>query len=152
MMIRGEVAHDIGLLDEGFFLYFEEVEYCFRAGRAGWAVAYVPTARVVHHEGQSTEIHRAERRAGYWYDSRRRFLVLAYGVFGLIAADLAWLAGRTLRFLRRIFSLKRPSSEDPEWFVWDVIWGDLRAIVSGRAFRIRARYPDCPDSESSALL
>ena len=50
MMIRREVVEDIGLMDEGYFLYFEEVDYCRVARSAGWEVWYGPDARVMHLE------------------------------------------------------------------------------------------------------
>jgi len=54
MMIRREALDDIGLLDEAFFMYCEEVDWCIRAHRRGWQIYQVPKARIVHHVGQST--------------------------------------------------------------------------------------------------
>lgn len=51
--VRREVFEKIGLLDERFFIWFEEVDFCKRARQAGWKVAYVPSAEVVHHGGAS---------------------------------------------------------------------------------------------------
>ena len=42
MAFRRQVAEDIGFMDEGFFLYFEEVDYCVRARESGWECWYVP--------------------------------------------------------------------------------------------------------------
>ena len=72
MIIRREVFEAIGLMDEGYFMYFEEVDFCHRARRAGWPCWYVPAARVVHLVGQSsgvTDPRRAarKRRPGYWF-------------------------------------------------------------------------------------
>jgi len=53
-MIRRETMADIGLLDDRYFLYFEEIDYCLTAKRAGWDVVFYPYARVVHLGGQST--------------------------------------------------------------------------------------------------
>ena len=53
ILLRGEMVSAIGPMDEGYFLYFEDAEYCLRARRAGWRVAYVPEARVVHFRGGS---------------------------------------------------------------------------------------------------
>lgn len=47
-LMRREVVGDIGLLDEDFFMYVEEVDYCFRAKKKGWEVWYVPITGVVH--------------------------------------------------------------------------------------------------------
>ena len=52
-MIRREVLNKIGLLDEGFFIWFEEVDFCKRAMEAGFEVAYTPTVRAVDYVGQS---------------------------------------------------------------------------------------------------
>jgi len=49
MVVRRAAVEAVGLLDEGFFLYFEDVDWCLRFGRAGWRIYYVPEARVVHH-------------------------------------------------------------------------------------------------------
>ena len=53
MMIRREVMDKIGLLDEFYFAYWEDVDYCFRARKAGFRVVYVPNAIIEHHEGFS---------------------------------------------------------------------------------------------------
>jgi GT2 family glycosyltransferase len=52
-MIRGDVLEDIGALDEDYFIWFEEVDYCRRANRAGYKVLYTPRAEIVHHGGES---------------------------------------------------------------------------------------------------
>ena len=71
MMIRRDVFDRIGGLDETFFLYFEETEFCHRAKRAGFEVWYVPASRVVHIAGQSTKVterntYQAELPS-YWF-------------------------------------------------------------------------------------
>jgi len=138
MIIRREVIEDIGLLDEGYFLYFEEVDFCNRAKKAGWECWYVPNSVVMHIEGASTEIHsNSVRRPAYWYNSRRRYFVKHYGVMGLIFTDLLWSVGRTSYLLRRILRLGAQSpNNDPKWFMFDVLWGDFLSLVSGRIFKI----------------
>jgi GT2 family glycosyltransferase len=49
LMVRGAVMKQVGMLDEDFFMFFEETEWCRRIRNAGWTVAYVPQAVVVHH-------------------------------------------------------------------------------------------------------
>jgi GT2 family glycosyltransferase len=58
MLIRREVLNNIGLLDEDFFLYGEDLDFCMRTGRAGWKILYCPRAIVVHHHGQSSRKRR----------------------------------------------------------------------------------------------
>jgi GT2 family glycosyltransferase len=53
LMVRREVWESIGLLDENYFFYFEDVDFCIRAKRAGWRVLYLPSAKIVHHWGMS---------------------------------------------------------------------------------------------------
>ncbi len=54
MMVRTTTIAQVGLLDEGYRMYCEEIDWCWRMRRAGWEALCVPTARVVHHAGQST--------------------------------------------------------------------------------------------------
>ena len=53
-LIRRETMEAIGVLDERYFLYFEEIDYCLSARRAGWEVVFFPHARVIHLGGQSS--------------------------------------------------------------------------------------------------
>jgi N-acetylglucosaminyl-diphospho-decaprenol L-rhamnosyltransferase len=55
LVVRREVWESIGMLDEGYFFYFEDVDFCIRAKKACWRVMYVPQAKVVHHWGQSSK-------------------------------------------------------------------------------------------------
>ena len=48
MMIRRETLEEVGPLDERYFLYFEDVDWCLRAWRAGWRCSYLPTAICIH--------------------------------------------------------------------------------------------------------
>jgi hypothetical protein len=52
MLIRKEVINQIGLLDEAFFAYQEDTDYCLRSRKAGWKVTYLPTSEVIHYGGK----------------------------------------------------------------------------------------------------
>lgn len=54
LLIRREVFDQVGLLDEGYFMYTEEIDFCYRAKKAGWKIVWLPTAEVIHYGGQST--------------------------------------------------------------------------------------------------
>ncbi|HSN83225.1 MAG TPA: glycosyltransferase family 2 protein [Polyangiales bacterium] len=122
MMIRAQVLDDVGLLDEGYFLYFDEVDFCLQVHRAGWKTYYVPESVVVHLVGQSTGIsdHRKKppRFPQYWFDSRRRFYLKNHGKLSLMAADLAFLFGYTTYRIRRV--IQRQPDFDPPRF-----WSDF---------------------------
>ena len=53
MLVRREAVADVGGMDEAFFMFNEDVDWCRRMNLAGWSVDYVPDARVVHHIGAS---------------------------------------------------------------------------------------------------
>ncbi|MCX8067579.1 MAG: glycosyltransferase family 2 protein [Anaerolineae bacterium] len=55
LMARREAIEQVGPLDEGFFMYSEELDWCRRFRDAGWRVVYLPTAQVVHYGGKSSE-------------------------------------------------------------------------------------------------
>jgi len=55
MLVRSEVFADIGLLDDGFFMFSEEVDLCKRAKAKGWKVLYTPDVQVIHQQGESTK-------------------------------------------------------------------------------------------------
>ena len=140
MIVRRSVIEDIGLMDDQFFLYFEEVDYCWRAKQAGWEIWYVPQARVLHLEGASTGIRAvAKRRASYWYDSRRRFFIKHYGIAGLLLADTLWATGRVSLLLRNKLGLGGKGIEaDPKRFMADLLLGDLRALFNSKTWRIKS--------------
>ena len=55
ILLRKEILDQVGLLDEDYFVYSEEVDLCYRVQRAGWRLYWVPEAEVVHFGGQSTQ-------------------------------------------------------------------------------------------------
>ena len=55
IMARKRALDEVGLLDERFFIYHEDYDLCLRMQRAGWRIAYLPEAVVVHYGGKSTE-------------------------------------------------------------------------------------------------
>jgi hypothetical protein len=115
MLVRRDVFETVGLLDEGFFLYFEEVDLCRRAARAGWECWHEPASRVVHLVGQSTGVDLggpARRLPGYVLESRRRYFVKNHGFAYAVAADLAWLAGH-LAWRLRMRLQRRPDRAAP---------------------------------------
>jgi N-acetylglucosaminyl-diphospho-decaprenol L-rhamnosyltransferase len=87
MIIRPRVLEQVGLLDEGFFIYCEEVDWCWRAKKAGWRVYCVPEAVIVHHSGQSTRQF-ADKMYVELYRSRYRLFAKHYGPVRQVAVRL----------------------------------------------------------------
>jgi GT2 family glycosyltransferase len=54
MMVRAEAIREVGLMDEGYHMYCEEIDWCWRMHESGWKALCVPAAEVIHHAGQST--------------------------------------------------------------------------------------------------
>ncbi len=78
LMVRGAAIAAAGLLDEGYFMYAEEVDWCWRIRRAGWPFYCVPSAVVIHHGGASTRQFRSQSFVNLWR-SRRRLYERFYG-------------------------------------------------------------------------
>ena len=114
MMIRAAVLEAIAGLDEGYFLYFEETDFCLRARRAGFPTWYVPESRVMHVGGQSTGVTERntapKRLPDYWFDSRRRYFTKAFGVGHAMAIDLLVLVTYPLGWLKRLVLRQRHDS------------------------------------------
>ena len=125
MLIRKQVLDAIGLLDEGYFLYYEETDFILRARRAGWACWHVPASRVVHLVGQSSGVTLREgpprRIPAYWFDSRRRYFVLNHGQVHAMVVDVLAISGYVIWRLRRW--LQRKPDQDPPYFLRDFIRG-----------------------------
>ncbi len=87
MLARREAINDVGLMDEGFFMYSEELDWCRRFRQAGWRVVYLPTAQIVHHVGKSSEQVVAARHI-HFQTSKVRYFRKYNGA--LAAAALRW--------------------------------------------------------------
>lgn len=118
VVVDGSMHREIGELDEGYFLYFEDAEFCLRARRAGWDVATAHNARVVHYQGRSGPVEALaaarKRLPPYYYASRTRFFYQAYGRLGLVAANLCWYVGRVIANLRILTGRNVPRARDAE--------------------------------------
>ncbi|HYN87739.1 MAG TPA: glycosyltransferase family 2 protein, partial [Ardenticatenaceae bacterium] len=99
LMARGETLAQVGLLDEGYFMYAEELDWCRRAKQAGWGIEVVPSARVVHHEGQSTRQFREAMFVALWRSRLRYYQKFEPPIYvalvrRLVRAGMAWQARR----------------------------------------------------------
>lgn len=72
MMLRREVINQVGGMDEGFFLFLEETEWCFRIKKAGWKICFLPTAKIIH-IGQQSVHQNPERTLPEQYRNYVRF-------------------------------------------------------------------------------
>jgi N-acetylglucosaminyl-diphospho-decaprenol L-rhamnosyltransferase len=80
MLIRRVAWQDVGPLDEGYFMYVEEIDWCRRARARGWQIWYHPAAVAVHHGGSATRQHADAMFAELWR-SRLRYYARYHGPF-----------------------------------------------------------------------
>jgi N-acetylglucosaminyl-diphospho-decaprenol L-rhamnosyltransferase len=101
-MVSKEYIQKVGLMDEDYFLYFEELDFFLQGKRKNMYCWYIPSSRVFHAVGASTGIsdHRkkAPRRPQYWFASRRRFFLKNYGALTLFCCDLFFTIGYTTSY------------------------------------------------------
>ena len=118
-LIRREVFQQVGTLDEGFFLYFDDPDLCGRARRAGWGIAKCPEAEVVHLEGASNSVpedaRARKRKPRYFYAARARYFAKHRGMMGLWLANCAWNLGRVVSKSREVLTRKPTHVCKAEW-------------------------------------
>ena len=85
LMVRRQVLDQVGLMDDGYFMYAEEVDLCWRIKQAGWQIWYTPDATIVHHQAASTRQFRGEMVVQL-HRSRYRFFEKSYGAAFATAA------------------------------------------------------------------
>ncbi len=128
--VRGEAASQVGLFDERFFLYSEELDWCRRLRAAGWRVVYLPEAEVTHLEGGSSrhdlvarDVHFQESKLRYvekWHSRRLAALLRGY----LLVEYVARAAEETLKLVLG----SRPAVRRERLYV---ILGYLRRTLRG---------------------
>ena len=108
VMFRSDALRQVGLFDEGFFLYHEEIELMWRLRQAGWTIATEPLSRVRHVGGAATGVRSAakptqlvRRTPVYWYRSRARMFSQMHGRLFAALAYASWLSGHLTWRLRR---------------------------------------------------
>lgn len=123
LMIRREVFQSIGLMDENYFLYFEETDFCLNANLNGWTCWYIPTSQVLHISGSSTGVtgtkNRKNRVPDYWFESRQRYFVKNHGWLYASCADMAWILGYLSWRIRKVIQGKE--NIDPPNFFKDFV-------------------------------
>lgn len=118
IIVRRHALDEVGVLDDGFFMYSEEIDLCYRLQQAGWSLHWVPQARVVHYGGQSTRQVAGEMFLQL-YQSKLRFLRKHYGRLSgwlyklvllfisaprVLSAPLALIPSRWSPYLRTVSS------------------------------------------------
>lgn len=109
LMVRGAAIDQVGGLDNGYFMYCEEMDWCLRLSEAGWQILAAPTAHVVHYEGQSSRQIRWPAYEQLWrsrlrfYEKHARHYPLGYRWLArsLIRLGMGWRAQMARRRFAR---------------------------------------------------
>ncbi len=94
ILVRRAVIEQVGMIDERFFYFWEETEWCIRAGKAGWQIWHVPQAKLWH---KGVQRNYQPKPSLFYYSTRNRLLVLAKHHAPFSAWVMAW--GQLLRTL-----------------------------------------------------
>jgi N-acetylglucosaminyl-diphospho-decaprenol L-rhamnosyltransferase len=122
LILRRTMLEQIGLLDEGLYTYFDDLDICLRAHRAGWETWYVPESRVIHLGGASTGVtgpRPKSRVPRYWYQARLRYFLKNYGALYTALVDIAFISGYAIWRLRR--RIQHKLDTDPPQMLIDSI-------------------------------
>jgi hypothetical protein len=111
LMARREAVEQVGQMDEGFFMYSEELDWCRRFQEAGWRVVYLPTAQIIHYGGKSSEQVVAARHIHFQTSKVRYFRkfhgpLVGEGLRLFLLANYVWQLG--LEALKWLLGHKRP--------------------------------------------
>jgi hypothetical protein len=99
VFVRRRAFDDVGGMDEGFFLFWEDADLCRRLKDAGWDTAYVPEVRVTHAGGRSTS-YAVRRSVAAFHASAFRYYWKHAGLLGRLAAPLVYLVLQCRSLLR----------------------------------------------------
>jgi GT2 family glycosyltransferase len=87
IIVSREAIDDVGNLDEGYFFFMEETDWCLRMREKGWRVSFVPHARILHLQGASAAMAKAEAKIEF-YRSRYRLFIKWQGRTNMILLKL----------------------------------------------------------------
>lgn len=122
LMIKKETVEKIGLLDENFFLYYEETDWCLRSKQAGYKTLYVPRATIFHYEGGSSEA-RKRRSTEYFYQSELYFFRKHYGKKSTVCLYLINISGFIFRLIiSAVYLAKEKNTNKVKKNFWGLIF------------------------------
>ena len=129
LMARRKVYEQIGGLDEGYFMFSEELDWCRRAKDAGWQVVYVGTAEIIHHGGKSTE-QVVARRHIYFQESKLRYFRKFHGALAANFLRLFLLGSYALQIAleggKALLGHKRDMRRERVKQYWQVLRSGLK--------------------------
>jgi N-acetylglucosaminyl-diphospho-decaprenol L-rhamnosyltransferase len=147
MIVRRSVFDQAGLLDEGYFTYYDDIDFCSTARKCGWPTWYVPASRVVHLVGRSTGVNATPRRLPpYLLEARRRYFLKHYGPAYATMVDGAMIIGQIFSLARQLLTGKR--NDRPPYLLRD----SFRHSVFLKGFKLTdVELPASPPSDAFGI-
>jgi GT2 family glycosyltransferase len=102
MLVREEVVRSIGMLDEEYFMYSEEIDWCFRIKRGGWRIHYYPESEMFHIGGASASMNNL-RQLSLLYQNKILFFSKNYGYFKSLLLRYGLVLANCFGIVRRVF-------------------------------------------------
>ena len=99
MLVRSEAIRDVGLLDEGYWLYMEDLDWCYRFWQRGWTVFYDPAGVALHVKGGSSGARRGFRQEVAFHRGMGRFYRKFYAPQGSPLTSMAVYVGIGMKLL-----------------------------------------------------
>jgi N-acetylglucosaminyl-diphospho-decaprenol L-rhamnosyltransferase len=129
LMVPRRVIDHVGLLDEAYFMYSEELDWCRRIKEAGWRIVYLPQARIIHYIGKSSEQAVTERHINFQRAKLRYFRKHHGRLVGILLRlfllfNYVWQLG--LEVVKGLLGHKRPLRRQRIHAYWQVIRSGLR--------------------------
>lgn len=129
LLVPRRVINHVGLLDEGYFMYSEELDWCRRIKDAGWRVVYLPEAGITHHIGKSSEQAVTARHINF-QQAKLRYFRKHHGRLPAAALRLLLLSGYVwqiaLEGAKGLAGHKRPLRRQRIASYWQVLRSGLR--------------------------
>jgi N-acetylglucosaminyl-diphospho-decaprenol L-rhamnosyltransferase len=129
LMARRTVYEQIGGLDEGYFMYSEELDWCRRAKIAGWRVIYQGSAQIVHYGGRSSD-QVVARRHIHFQESKLRYFRIYHGVVAAQVLRLYLLLSYGIQLLleaaKGLVGHKRALRQERVRQYWQVLRSGLK--------------------------
>jgi GT2 family glycosyltransferase len=119
IQVRREVIETTGLLDDGFFIYSEETDWCYRMHKDKWRVVFVPGGTIVHFGGQSS-VAIKDRQFCEFNRSGARYFRKHFGIVGSIVLRTSMIVGALLRIpiFTAVYLIKRSPSAKEKASLW----------------------------------
>lgn len=123
IMARRDAMDDVGLMDENYFMFFEEIDLCNKVRKKGWKICYTPDAKMIHHGGKSSSAE-FDRIMIEYRKSQLYFYKKHYGVSYMKILKLYLILKISFLYIKNTIKglLKEKDTNEVPGILLSVIW------------------------------